>query len=189
MTQSYLISDFQGFEEKATLGDLRSPLLQLVSIRCCLMYALFHGLWVKPGLTIFLFLKSKGSSIPEKERRPLRLMLFYSKRQFTFNLHFYALFLGLAQTTALATDYAHWATAWCLLSQIRCMDARLTLFPALFPPQQVVFCQDAPVATRLCSLKQVLGLQEWQHIQSQLLTDGDKYVLLQMINQTQEEIL
>lgn len=39
-------------------------------------------------------------------------------------------------------------------------DFGLTFFPAFLPPQQVVFCQDAPVATRLGCLEEVLRFQE-----------------------------
>ena len=61
----YKMLRIKGSKDKmSTLGDRRSPLLQLVSILCCLMYAHFQGLWVKPGLVIFLFLKARGSSMP-----------------------------------------------------------------------------------------------------------------------------
>ncbi|KAF3852478.1 hypothetical protein F7725_005833 [Dissostichus mawsoni] len=43
-------------------------------------------------------------------------------------------------------------------------------------PPQVVFCQDAPVATRLGRLEEILRFQERQHIQSQLLKEeGEEY--------------
>ena len=57
-----------------------------------------------------------------------------------------------------------------------CKDWRLTFLPAFLPPQQVVFCQDAPVATRLGRLEEILRFQERQHIQSQLLKEeGEEY--------------
>lgn len=44
----------------------------------------------------------------------------------------------------------------------------LTSIAALLPPQQVVFGQNAPVATRLRSLEQVPRLQEGENVESQL---------------------
>lgn len=53
--------------QQLTLGDLSSPRRQLVSILCCRMYALFHGLCIKPGLITFLLLICNGSSIPKMD--------------------------------------------------------------------------------------------------------------------------
>lgn len=58
-----------------------------------------------------------------------------------------------------------------LFQQPQWEAARLTLFPAFLSPQQVVLCQDAPVATRLRCLQEVLRFQEWKYVQSQLLTN------------------
>lgn len=55
--------------------------------------------------------------------------------------------------------------------------SRLTLFPALLPPEEVVLSQDPPVTTGLSSLQQVLGFKERQHVQGQLTEerkDGGK---------------
>lgn len=55
--------------------------------------------------------------------------------------------------------------------------SRLTLFPALLPPEEVVLSQDPPVTTGLSGLQQVLGLKERQHVQGQLTEerkDGGK---------------
>ena len=55
--------------------------------------------------------------------------------------------------------------------------SRLTLLPALLPPEEVVLSQDPPVTTGLSGLQQVLGLKERQHVQGQLTEerkDGGK---------------
>lgn len=49
----------------------------------------------------------------------------------------------------------------------------LTSIAALLPPEQVVFSQNAPVATRLCSSEQVPRLQEGEYIESQLEGKGE----------------
>ena len=54
------------------------------------------------------------------------------------------------------------------LRKMRRVRSDGTFLAALLPPQQVVFSQDPPVSAGLCSLEQISGSQEVQHVQSQL---------------------
>lgn len=58
-----------------------------------------------------------------------------------------------------ACDFTETGQSTCE-STMRCFSLRPTFLLAFLPPQQVVFCQDAPVATRLGRLEEVLRFQE-----------------------------